>query len=409
MTSTKTVRGATRIRGFDDPEFDFQLLRSMGATATGGGAVGECLAVAGRTADGDPASWVENFTSVAETVIREARRCLDQGHAISARDLFCRASMYYRAAEYFEHFDDPNHDSLGLRSKDAFHEACSLFSPRIEVVDIPYSPLALPGYFAPAPHARGRNKTVIILGGFDSSAEELYFQCGVEALRRGFHIFFFDGPGQTGMMRLQPKLPFRPDYEVALRPVLDYMLGRDDVDADRIALVGISFGGYLAPRCACNEHRVKALIANSPVTDWGAYMGGFFGPGGMEEPDFSDEDLAELPAEVITPRQKQMTLHCFRKFGTKTWHTFLKRIADFRLTPEMMAAIECPVLACLGEGEGEEPMRQYEEFANEVSGPVTRHLFGVDWGADSHCQLGNLARFGQVVYDWLDDLFDSTR
>jgi hypothetical protein len=340
-------------------------------------------------------------------VDREAHRCLDEGHVVSARDLFCRAAMYYRAAEYFEHFDDPNHDALGLRSRDAFHAACSLFSPRIEVLDIPYSPVPLPAYFARAPHARGPNKTLIILGGFDSSGEELYFQCGVEALRRGFHIFFFDGPGQTGMMRLQPKLPFRPDYEVVLRPVLDYLLTREDVDAERIALLGISFGGYLAPRSTCGEARVRALIANSPVTDWGAYLGGFFGPHADEEPDFADEDLPELPDEVITPRQKQMTLHSFRKFGTKTWHTFLKRIADFRLTPEMMATIECPVLACVSEGEGEEPMRQYEQFVKEVAGPVTQHTFGIAWGADSHCQLGNLSRFGQVAYDWLDDLFGS--
>ena len=41
-----TVRSATRVAGFEDPELDFQLLRQLGTAAYGGASVGECLAVA---------------------------------------------------------------------------------------------------------------------------------------------------------------------------------------------------------------------------------------------------------------------------------------------------------------------------------------------------------------------------
>jgi dienelactone hydrolase len=38
--------------------------------------------------------------------------------------------------------------------------------------------------------------------------------------------------------------------------VVDYLLSRPDVDPERIALIGLSFGGYLAPRAATAEHRL---------------------------------------------------------------------------------------------------------------------------------------------------------
>jgi hypothetical protein len=43
-----------------------------------------------------------------------------------------------------------------------------------------------------------------------------------------------------------------------------------EVDPKRIALTGISFGGYLAPRAAAFEKRIKACIANSGIYDFKA-------------------------------------------------------------------------------------------------------------------------------------------
>jgi pimeloyl-ACP methyl ester carboxylesterase len=403
--SAHVSRGAMRIKGFEDAEFDFQLLRSMGMTATGGGAIGECLGLAASTKDGNPSSWVDNFASLAERVAQEARRCLKDGHWISARDLFGRASMYYRAAEYYADLDTPRHDELGLKSRDAFHAACPLFVPSIQPVAIAYDPVPLPGYFAAAPDTSGRNKTLIIQGGFDSSGEELFFQFGVEALKRGFHIFFFDGPGETGVMRLPAKLPFRPDYEVVHKPIVDYLLSRDDVDPKRLALLGISFGGYLAPRAAAFEPRIRALIADSPVIDWKQYLSASFSPEVERGPDFTSRDIQNALDTEVPARIKQTLIHCFRKFGADAMHAFLARIAEYRLTPEMLANIKCPVLACVGEGEGPTPRQQCQDFAKAVGGPATTHLFTIAWGADAHCQVNNIARFAQVAYDWLDIQF----
>ena len=75
-------------------------------------------------------------------------------------------------------------------------------------------------------------------------------------LKRGMATLSMDGPGQgeSGFA-----LNIRADYEVAVSAVIDVIAGRDDVDLDRIGAVGVSMGGYYAPRAAAFEPRIKAV------------------------------------------------------------------------------------------------------------------------------------------------------
>ena len=95
----RVARSATRVRGFADPEMDFQLLRSLGAATSMGGAVGEIFAAVRNIRDGDPRTWPPAFVALGDQTRSVARSVL-QKHPVSARDHFQRASMYYRAAEY---------------------------------------------------------------------------------------------------------------------------------------------------------------------------------------------------------------------------------------------------------------------------------------------------------------------
>src|SRR5829696_4858167 len=139
------ARSATRVRGFVDPEMDFQLLRSLGAANYMGGAVGEIFAAIRNIKDGDPRSWPPTFATLGDQTRSVARSVL-QKHPVSARDHFQRASMYFRAAEYY---DDPVTDASrahGLASRDAFLEAAKLMPAKPEVLQIPFERTWLPGY-----------------------------------------------------------------------------------------------------------------------------------------------------------------------------------------------------------------------------------------------------------------------
>ena len=61
----------------------------------------------------------------------------------------------------------------------------------------------------------------------DGYVEECYWGVAV-ALERGHNCLAFDGPGQGGMLR-QREVPFRPDWEAVVTPVLDFALKRTEV------------------------------------------------------------------------------------------------------------------------------------------------------------------------------------
>ena len=77
----------------------------------------------------------------------------------------------------------------------------------------------------------------------------MYFAHAPAAIRRGYNVLLFDGPGQ-GRNLIKDGIHIRPDWENVVRPVIDYALTRPEIDPDKIVLAGWSFGGFLAPRAA---------------------------------------------------------------------------------------------------------------------------------------------------------------
>ncbi|MEB2398529.1 MAG: alpha/beta fold hydrolase [Alcaligenaceae bacterium] len=415
--STEGVnRGAARLSGFDEPEMEYQLLRGLGVCSYGGGTLGEIM-VARENIDArmrgpepaaaDPArAWTASFSGLAQQVEEYGRSALAQGHRVSAREHLLRASMYYRAAEYFCDPYKPDHRRWGIASREAFILGASLLDILVQVVQIPYEGLWIPAYYlTPEGNAQGRRKTLLVNTGFDGSSEELYFQVGRAALDRHYNVLLIDGPGQTGMTRLHPQLKFRPDWEVPIKAVMDWLCARPDVDTDRIAAYGISLGGYFATRAACHEPRIKALAVNSPIVDLKAYQLGFF-PAGMADdpPELLLEWFDGIPSTELPDSLRALLKIAFFRFGTNSLRDWVRMLDAFQCRDDL-ARLRAPCLSMVGAAEGAEPMKQAEYFKAHVAGPVDEHVFSHAEGADAHCQTTNLPLSAAVLFDWLDDRF----
>jgi predicted alpha/beta-fold hydrolase len=137
-----------------------------------------------------------------------------------------------------------------------------------EPIEILFDGARLPGYFVRAGHDRA--PTLIAMSGFDGSADEVYYWIGPAAAERGWNCLIFEGPGQRGALHLNPGLVLRPDYEAPVGAVVDYAVGRPEVDPARLALIGYCLGGFLATRAAAFEPRIRAVIADSLIVDVGA-------------------------------------------------------------------------------------------------------------------------------------------
>ncbi len=409
--ASQITRSLTRVEGFRDNEFDYQLLRVMGLASSGGSTVGECLAAAAMIAESDTGSWARVFGALADRVEAAAADCLAAGHPVSARAHLLRASTYHRAAEYYAETDPGLRGELGRRSAEAFRRAAALPGPgpTVETVAIAFEGADLPGYLVhPLPGTvppAGPAGTLVVLGGFESTAEELYFQLGVPGADRGWEVLVFDGPGQTGCMRDHPELTFRPDYEVPVGAVLDFLQARPGTDPDRVALAGLSFGSYFAARAAAHDTRIRALVLDPPVSDLYRYMEAWLGPPVFgSRRDIRPADVDGVPEDLLLPQMVWGILAVCRRFGVSSLHRWIEALEAFRLG-DSLGAIACPVLALVGEREGAEITRQTEAVVAGVAGPATLRRFAMDDGADAHGQAGNLPLSAQVVYDWLDELF----
>ena len=403
------VRSAVRVEGFRDDEFNYQLIRALGVADYGGSTVGECLAVVAEITDGSPRSWALAFERLARRVEERGRRCLAAGRPLSGRDHLLRASTYYRTAEYYAEGDAGRSSETGERSRTCFTDAAALLDPPVELVAVPFEGGSLPGYLVRPRHrppdgGRARSAPVLIgMGGFDSSAEELYFHLGAPGGERGWNVFVFDGPGQPGCMRDNPAMTFRPDYEVPIGAVIDALGRLDDVDMGRLALAGQSFGSYFAARSAATDQRVRALVVDPPVVDMSRYMEAWVGSDVFRMArDIRPEDVVGVPEDLM-PRQMQWGIAAIcHRFGVPSFHAWRDAMGDYRLGT-MTGSIRCPVLALVGDREGDEPLAQHRSFLDGVGGPATSVVFATEDGTSTHCQADNIRLAAQVTFDWLED------
>jgi alpha-beta hydrolase superfamily lysophospholipase len=384
-----------------DPTFWFETLRSFGHIAYGGADFGEVLVTAQRITEGDYNSWHDEWLATADRVAAEAERSLAAGHEVSARDGLLRASNYYRSAEFFLHGDpsDPRVDSAYDRQVACFRTFAGMSG--IEPVEIPYEGTTLPGYLY-----RGTGgATVIMHNGFDGSAEEMHFYAAAALVERGYNVLTFDGPGQPGVIR--KGLPFRPDWEHVVGPVLDFALALPFVDPSRVALLGASMGGLLAPRAAAFDPRIKAVIALDGVYDMGAVVGEVFGGDreaarqALADPQ-ADEHLRTLMAQ--NPTIRWATTHGTWVTGASSPRGYSAAMLDYHLRDGIAERITCPTLVCAAPDDfvfQGQPEALYEHLTCDK----TLIEFTETEGADAHCQSGAQRLALARISDWLERTF----
>ncbi len=205
------------------------------------------------------------WAKIAALAAARGKRSLALGHRVSARDQFQRASYCYRLALLAMLPADPRLQEYAQKSRSLLKEAGALLDPPLEYFEIPFEDTVLPGFFRKAGAGSQPAKTLIMIGGGETFAEDLFFYIAPQAHARGYNFLTVDLPGQ-GLLPLAGKT-FRPDMYVPLKAVMDYALSRQEVDPKRLAVYGISGGGGFVPQAAMHDKRIKAVVMNPCVVD----------------------------------------------------------------------------------------------------------------------------------------------
>jgi hypothetical protein len=385
------------------PVMDTQLMFWLGLAPTGLTDVGEVLDTATRIRPGDEVSWFEQWLATAGRVRAYGDDAMSRGHTLSAASHYYRAGAYYRAGlmRYADRAD-PRVVEATRAGLDLHDRALTMRGYDSRQVDIPYEASVLHGRVH---YARGveRGPVVVLHQGLHAWPEDTMWVID-GALQRGYHVLSFHGPGQGASLRLHGH-PFRPDWEVPVGRVLDFAEQDPRLDPDRFILMGLSFGGYLAPRAASYERRLHALIANPGVVSWGDSMLRHFAsmPGLLELHAAGPAafDRAIDAVSVAMPDARWYFDDVTWKHGVSTPHQVIDELRKYD-NARGAANIRCTTLIMEGSAEDATP-DESQRLHDTLTCPKHLMRFDASTASQVHCQGGNQVLAQAWLFDWLDE------
>jgi 2,6-dihydroxypseudooxynicotine hydrolase len=310
------------------------------------------------------AAWCER-AKVHEALGREA---LAQGYKLSAGEHLIRASMYYHFAKFVFVHDLKQMREAHLLAVGCYRDALPHMRPAGERVAIPFEGKTMYGVLrkpSVASGGSGRLPILIMAPGLDSTKEELHAY-EEPFLARGIAILAIDGPGQG---EAEYEIPICGDYERTAHAVCDWIEKRPELDASKIAMWGVSLGGYYAPRATAYEKRIKACIGISGPFEWKEIW----------------KDLPDLTREAFRVRSH-----------SKTEAEALAKAAALSMK-DAAPRIACPIFIVTGRQDRLVPASHAERLAKSVAGPV--ELMIVEDGG--HNANNRPYRYRSRTADWL--------
>jgi dipeptidyl aminopeptidase/acylaminoacyl peptidase len=353
----------------------------------GAAAMGEIDQVGQRLRErvGDNEAWCDEWAAMAGRMEARARGEAALGHDLTAGTYFLHAATYYGYGERYLHMGERKLEVYG-RCLSTFAEGMKARYPGAQRVSVPYEGSTLPAWFMPAKNTGGKPApTVVFFNGLDGTKEVGILYGGVELAERGINTLAIDGPGQGEALRLQ-NIVSRYDWEVPAGAAYDYVASRPDVDPARVAIMGISMGGYFAPRAAAMDSRFAACVA------WGGHF------------DYH-ESWVRRRKEIESggTRVSAPYFHLLWVLGVSDMDAAMKKLESYRLAG-VAERIHCPFLCVHGENDTIVPVDYARRlFAAVGSKDKSMRVFTAEDGGSEHCQGDNRILGATYVADWLAD------
>jgi hypothetical protein len=207
----------------------------------------------------DKDEWAAGFMRVADRYMNEAKS-LEKTDPVKANADYIRAWRLYSFGRW-PIPASPGKQRSYEKAMEAFLAHARFWDPPLEIVKIPFEGKEIIGYLR-LPKANGPVPLVLAVNGLDSRKEDLSESFSA-ILPFGIGFLAVDGPG-TG----QNPIKVSENAERVLSRVLDYIATRPEIDKNRVAMHGVSWGAYWATKMAIVERaRLKGASAQSPPTD----------------------------------------------------------------------------------------------------------------------------------------------
>jgi esterase FrsA len=211
-----------------------------------------------HTSDKD--EWAAGFMHVADRYFNEANSS-ETSDPTKANADYIRAWRLYSFGRW-PIPASPGKQRSYEKAIEAFLAHARFMDPPLEVVHIPFEGKEIIAYLRLPKNAKGPVPLVIAVNGLDSRKEDLAESFGA-ILPFGVGYLAVDGPG-TG----QNPIKVSETADRVLSKVIDYAQSRPEIDKNRIAMHGVSWGAYWATKMAVVERaRLRGCSAQSPPVD----------------------------------------------------------------------------------------------------------------------------------------------
>lgn len=299
------------------------------------------------------------------------------GHDETALDWYFDAATLYAEAQHTVLAPTDEKRFLHGASIRCFDQVRARSPYPIERLEIPWGDTVVTGNLHLVPGDEPR-PLVFFIPGCDMTKEMVPHPHYNHALQRGMHMFVFDGPGQ-GESNIRDIALTPTNYESAASAALDVLVERPEVDAARIGLFALSFGGYWGVRLAGTDSRIAAFAAPwSSVCDKRYLM------------------------EEESPRYKQLFAYLTRSTSEEE----LDRFVSSMVLDDVVGSITAPTLLVVGEYDPRSPLEEVYDFYDRITADKELWVF-----ADQHhmasvrgapAPLWNFDMY-QFANDWLRD------
>lgn len=327
--------------------------------------------------------WIDAWSQMAASLEKRAENSKSNATKESA---YLRASTYWRVSlMYFNSTDDERLAKYSQNSLDCYHKYLEVSDIDAEYVELPYGDTFMPAHFYKSPNAEDKAPLMILTPGRDTFAEDTAWVYR-QALKRGIHCLVYDGPGQGFALRMNG-ITFRHDIENVITPIIDYCLENYDcIDEDNIILFGISFGGFLVPRAAIYDKRVRMCIVDPGNINWGGAFA---------------ERLAviEKMPKRIRPTQLDFMLEDYIYKHGATADTICDELRKFDNT-DIIDELKC--LTIVMDGTSEMTQGEAKAFYDMLDCEKEYLMFDEDTGSQMHAQMGGYATASELLLDLVE-------
>ena len=317
------------------------------------------------------------FETAAKRREAKAKAAEDAGETVTARQNYFIAAVQYAASQW--PYDENNEKNLTLnqRKRECYLNYARYADHKVEAAWIPFQGKALPGWLhLPPGYSGGRIPAVVAIPGMDGFKEAGVAMYGDRWLSRGIAVLSVEGPGQyeSAVHNIHVSME---NWSEAATAIMNWMIARPEIDAQRIGVTGQSFGSFFATVSASVEPRYRACAVTATCLEPGFHTI-------FEEasPTFKQRFM------YMSGFTDEQAFNLFRK--TLTWEGHAENI-------------KVPYLCVAGESDELSPLAHTERLLKTLQCPKQLVVY-----QDSRHSVGNVpaASLGPtpvvLVADWMN-------